>query len=307
MNREVYALVLVALVGGGAAAMLGEHDGRVSFSAPFELWGQLVRDADQVGLRATRVTDRDEMAFGERLGTAWSLPAASDAWTPYVSEVGESLVPHVRRPGIRYSFVTIDTPAVNAFAMPGGRVVVTTGLLQFVQTEAELATVIGHEISHVDLRHCIERYQYELGLKRLGIDRTPATVLLDVSRMLVTSGYSKYQEIEADQQGLRLAIQAGYDPGAGPAVMARLAAAQEREASSRARTPVGEMGRAVASALGSYFASHPLSSERRDRMAELLERNRRRLAGTDAYVGRENLARKTPRSRQEFAGERHKL
>ena len=307
MNRWVYAIVVAALAGGAAIAMLGESDGRVGFSAPLEVWGQMLRDVDQVGLRATRISDTDEMKFGERLDAAWKAPGASDEWTAYVGAVGERLAPHVRRTGIRYSFVAVQTPTVNAFAIPGGRIVVTTGLLEFVQTKAELAAVIGHEMSHVDLRHCIERYQYALRLQKAGFERTPAAVLLDVNRMLIASGYSKYQEIEADEQGVRLAIQAGYDPDGGPTAMARLVESEGHMAAAHARTPVGEVGRAVEVALGSYFRSHPLSSERQARMAALVERNRRRLAGTEAYIGRENLRRRTARSTQEFAGERRRM
>lgn len=64
---------------------------------------------------------------------------------------------NVRRPGIRYTAPIVHSDQVNAFAVAGGRICVTTGMLSFVESEAGLATVVGHEISHVDLGHCVER------------------------------------------------------------------------------------------------------------------------------------------------------
>lgn len=307
MNRWVYGLVVFAVVGGGIAATLGDHETSVDLSAPLEVWGNVVRDVNQLGLQLTRVSDDEEMKFGDRLASAIGHEDSSDEWTRYVGAVGESLVPHVRRQGIQYTFVVIHSPAINAFAMPGGHVAVTTGLLDFAQSEAELAAVLGHEIAHVDMRHCIERYQYRMQLQKIGLENSPVNALLDINQWLMVSAYTKYQEIEADEQGVRLSIQAGYDPEGGPAIMARLAAARREPGPTRARTPVQEAGRAVSNVLGSYFASHPRSRERSHRLTMLVERNRRRLTGREWYVGRENLRLKTPRSRQDFQSERRRI
>ena len=93
-------------------------------------------------------------------------------------------------------------------------------MLDFLKTEAELAAILGHEIAHVDLRHCIERYQYELSLKRIGLSEVGG--LIDVTRRLISVGYNKYQEVEADAYGTILSIETGYDPDATAAVFARL-------------------------------------------------------------------------------------
>ena len=89
--------------------------------------------------------------------------------------------------------------------------------------------------------------------------------------------------------------------------MARLAAFRGEQEPVRARSPVGELSRAVNDVLGSYFQSHPLSQDRTRRMAALIERTRERLTGRGWYIGRENLQRKTPRSHQEFLPERRRL
>ena len=307
MNRWVYMLIVTALLGGAIAASFGDPDGNVGLSSVLEIWSNATRDANQVGLRFTRVSDEEEMTIGGQLAGSMLHRTASDEWTPYVTAVGSSLLPYVHRPGIHYTFVVIDSPVVNAFAMPGGHVTVTTGLLQFLQSEAEMAAVLGHEVSHVDQRHCIERYQYEVQLRKLGLGHTPVTDLLQIGQSLIASGYTKDQEIEADEQGIRLAVEAGYDPDGGPAVMSRLAASTGKGEATRARTPVGEVGQAIGEAVGAYFQTHPPSSERSQRMATLVERNHARFGGRDWYVGRENLKRKIPRSQQEFPAERRRI
>jgi predicted Zn-dependent protease len=307
MNRWGYALILTAMLGGAIAASYGDRDGKVDLSAALAIWGSITRDANQVGLRLTRVSDDEEMKIGGEL--AWAVPhgTAADDWTPYVNAVGNGLLPYVHRPGIHYRFVVIDESGIIAFAMPGGQVTVSTGLLQFVQSEAELAWVLGHEISHVDLRHCIERYQYELQLRKLGLGRTPAIDVFEIGQSLIASAYTKEQEIEADEQGVRLAIQAGYDPEGGSTWMSRFAALSSDKSATRARTPVDEVSRAVSEALGSYWQSHPPSRERSERMAALVERNHRRLAARDWYVGRTNLERKIAKPQHEFPAERRRF
>ena len=164
-----------------------------------------------------------------------------------------------------------------------------------------MAAVLGHEIAHVDERHCVEQFQYALKLKKAGAQGPGAAV--DLARLLLQIGYSKYQEVDADAAGLRLAMEAGYHPDAGSAAMSRMAANQHEKPAARATTAVDEVGRALGDALGSYFESHPPSLERSRRLAALVARNRRRLAG-DCYAGNENLVRRIPRSTQEFPAER---
>ena len=207
------AVVLALLVAGGTAAALGEVDEGVDFSAALETWGDVLRDADQLGLKLTRVSDAEEMVLGEALVDPWRPAVAAHPTEEYVAAVGQALVRRVRRPGVRYVFHVVDSPAVNAFALPGGQVFVTTGMLGFLESEAELAAVLGHEIAHVDLRHCVERFQYELALARVGLRDVGRYA--EVFRRLAASGYSKYHELEADAQGLRWAIRRATIPRRG--------------------------------------------------------------------------------------------
>lgn len=306
-RRSGFYAVLTVLILGGVAVLPGEIEQDVSLSSVLEIWGDILRDVDQFGLKLTRVSDREEMQVGKEISALMSARENQDIHlAKYVSAVGQALVPHVKRPGIQYEFHVIDAGwMVNAFALPGGQIYVTTGMLEFLRSEAELAATLGHEISHVDLRHCIERYQYELTLRKVGAK--PVGQLAEIARRLVAMEYGKYQELEADAHGIRLSIQAGYDPEAGPAVFDRLKRHFRESIPPKAKTPVGEILGALGDAAGSYFRSHPPSAERMRRLDGLIAKNRERLAGELFYVGVENYRERIPRAQRELPSEQRRM
>lgn len=306
IRRYGFLLVLVVLVGGAAIVMLGEVEQDVSLSSVMEVWGDVLRDADQFGFKLTRVSDREEMEAGREISSKVSVWwRENHEWEGYVTAVGETLLPHIERKGIRYRFHVIEAGQINAFALPGGHIFVTTGMLGFLRSEAELASILGHEISHVDLRHCIERFQYELALKKVGAGEIGH--LTEIIRRLLTVGYNKYQELEADAQGIRFSIQAGYDPEAAAAVFNRLKERFGEQTSPKAKTPVEEVAQTLGEAVGEYFQSHPPSEERKRRLNGLIDRKRQRLSGRAFYDGVENYRQRIPRARKEFPGEQHRI
>ncbi|MFN7087835.1 MAG: M48 family metalloprotease, partial [Burkholderiales bacterium] len=75
----------------------------------------------------------------------------------YVNEIGQKLAKHSHRPGLDYHFLVMDSPEVNAFALPGGYIYITRGILAYLNSEAELAAVLGHELGHVTARHSVQQ------------------------------------------------------------------------------------------------------------------------------------------------------
>lgn len=302
-GRRALAIVLALLVAGGVATWLGRPDEEVTLSSVAEMWGDVLRDADQFGFRLTRMADREEMDLGRtiagRVGARWSEDPEA---TRYVSAVGQALAPHVRRRGIQYEFHVVRSPSINAFAIPGGQVFVFTGMLDFLHSEAELAAILGHEMAHVDLRHCVERYQYQAALGKVGLREVGQ--LAELTRRVLAAGYTKYQEVEADAQGVRVSVEGGYAPEAGAEVFERLAARFGRPRPPRATTPVGEVAQAAGEAMGSYLWSHPPSDTRAHRLEVIVAGYRRQLAGRTVYVGVENYRQRIPRSEREFPEER---
>ncbi|MBE7384691.1 MAG: M48 family metalloprotease [Leptolyngbya sp. SIO1E4] len=134
----------------------------------------------------------------------------------YVDGLGQRLVQGTHRPQIPYTFQIIEEDQVNAFATLGGFVYLNTGLLRAADNEAQLASVIAHEIGHVDRRHAIQQLQQaaiaEGVLTAGGLDQN-AAISLGVELALHRPN-SRVHELEADEVGLALLTQAGYAPRA---------------------------------------------------------------------------------------------
>jgi predicted Zn-dependent protease len=302
-TKSFFAL-LVLMVACGATVLLGNLDPDVSLDSARELWSDVLRDVDDLGLQTTRVSAYREMQLGDQMATQFATGTKEDSdAAKYVAAVGAQLLPHVNRKGMRYHFHVIHSPEINAFALPGGQVYVLSGLLDFLQSEAELSAILGHEISHADLRHCIERYQYQLALKKVGMGQ--AGGLAGFAHELVAIGYQQDQELEADLSGERLAIEAGYDPNAAAAVFERMKTKLSESKATPATSPAGEVGQAVGEAIGSYFRTHPTSEARARQLSVMTRKNRRELAGRTFYRGIRNYQTRTPRSTQEFVEEEY--
>jgi predicted Zn-dependent protease len=302
MSRKPFYAILALMMACGVAVCLGNLDPNVNLDSAREIWADVLHDADEFGLHATRVSAGQEMQLGDEMAAQIDTFGPEDPEAAkYVGAVAQQLLPHVNRQAIQYHFHVIQSPQINAFALPGGHIYVLTGLLDFLQSEAELAAIVGHEISHVDLRHCIERYQYQLALKKVGAGE--AGVIVGMAHQIAMAGYTQYQELEADASGERLAIEAGYDPDAAAAVFERMKAKFQESAQSPATTPVGEAGQAVENALGAYFQTHPPSEERARQLSAMVAKNHSTLGGRIVYMGVRNYKERIPRTTQEYRPE----
>ncbi len=166
---------------------------------------------------------QDEAALGARehekivpqFGGAYDNPALN----AYARSVGGLLARTSESPDLKFTFTILDTPVVNAFALPGGYVYVTRGLLALADDEAELAGVLAHEIGHVTARHSAERYGQATAARiaqvGLGIvfGNAAANAAGTIGGIALKS-FSREQEHEADLLGIRYLARAGYDPTA---------------------------------------------------------------------------------------------
>jgi predicted Zn-dependent protease len=135
-----------------------------------------------------------------------------------VQEVGRRIAAASPHPEWDWQFTVIENDEPNAFALPGGKVGVNTGLFQVAKNDDQLAAVMGHEVAHAIARHGAERMSQQVlmqtGLAGLGIatDATTAGLAAQAATLVVTLPYSRTQEAEADHIGLIYMAQAGYDP-----------------------------------------------------------------------------------------------
>jgi predicted Zn-dependent protease len=224
-----------------------------------------------------RISDEDEVRIGDQLARSyearWQPPAteskAAADIQAYLQQVGESVSLHARRK-LHYQFHYVPQLSfVNAFALPGGHVFVGAGLLTLMKSEDALAAVLGHEVEHVDLRHCAERLQTQQRLGRLG----PLDDLVALPVEVFTAGYSKDQELEADRNGTALAFEAGYSPLGILQLLKefeRLEKERETHHNSPA-TPIDEATQLSLGTLQNYFASHPPAQQRAQQLEQLMQ------------------------------------
>jgi predicted Zn-dependent protease len=304
MPKIKFFAVLTLLLAGAAVATRGTPDPTVSLDSLVNLWSDTLRDTDQIGMKLTRVSDAEEMQIGAELARAMG-GTEDPAAAAYVSKVAAPLLTHLQRRGIHYQFHVINSDQINAFALPGGQIFVMRGLLDLAESEAEIAGVLGHEMSHVDLRHCIERYQYESKLKKAGMPELGW--LVELAHHFATQSFSAAQEAEADTQGERLIIESGYDPDAPAALFLRMKARLGEPSREQQNTPAGEVLQATGNAITAYFRTHPPSEERSKRLADMVTQNHRQLAGRSFYVGKENLRERLARVDRTYPGEYRRI
>ncbi|XP_009107217.1 uncharacterized protein LOC103832871 [Brassica rapa] len=155
--------------------------------------------------------------------------------------------------GINWEVIVVNEPMVNAFCLPAGKIVVFTGLLDHFKSDAEVATVIGHEVGHAVARHVAEGITKNLWFAILQLvlyQFVMPDLVNTMSALFLRLPFSRKMEIEADYIGLLLLASAGYDPRIAPKVYEKL----------------GKLGGDVA--LGEYLSTHPSGKKRSQLLAQ---------------------------------------
>ncbi len=134
----------------------------------------------------------------------------------YVNQIGQKIARVCHRPDLAYSFVAVEEEGANALALPGGYIYITKGLLKELKTEAQLASVLGHEVGHVVARDTLEAMSRDMGMTALVLaasasEPRAARASSFISGVLSLQ-YSREDEREADLAGLSYMVGAGYDP-----------------------------------------------------------------------------------------------
>jgi Zn-dependent protease with chaperone function len=216
-----------------------------------------------------RISDADERKLGEdvsgKLRQDFGVYQDKEV-TKYVSLVGKVLAQSSSRPYLDWQFIVLDTDGVNAFASPGGIVHVTRGLLGLVKNEAELAGVLGHEITHVTAKHTVRAIQKNKAITLTAQEAGGSAGLSDsvlskfagaAYKSIISNAFDRDDEVEADRVGVGLANKAGYAPQGLSDVLKRL---QERNRNQD--QPNG------------LFASHPLIKDRLENIASTITQNK---------------------------------
>ncbi len=178
------------------------------------------------------ISEQQEIAMGQEAAegaVAHYGRYPDDELQAYVSEIGHELAANSERPHLPWSFTVIDDPTVNAFALPGGQIFVTRGILTHFNSEAELASVLGHEIGHVTARHSVEQMSTaQLANLGLGVamiaseDVRPYAGMIAQGMQLMFLKFSRDDESQSDMLGLRYLTRTGFDPNEMPKMFVTL-------------------------------------------------------------------------------------
>lgn len=207
----------------------------------------------------------------------------------YVDGIGQRLARQSEMPELKFTFTVLNSDITNAFALPGGFIYVTRGLLSLATNEAEVAGVLGHEIGHVTARHTAQRYSRAVAT---GIAATAVGVLESIflgtsvigqvgaqAGQLYLAGYSRDQELEADTLGVRYLTRTGYTPNAMSSFLSKL------EAESALTAELA--GKPGSTNDFNIMATHPRTQDRvREAIAAAREQG---AVPADARVGREEF------------------
>ena len=200
----------------------------------------------------------------------------------HINDIGQSLAKISHRPNIQYQYMVVDKPFINAFALPGGFVYITRGMLTHLNSEAELAGVLGHETGHITARHGVKRLQKAMASQLILAGVAIATEsggIVQGSSILLTAAlqtYSRRDEHQADDLGGLYAFKAGYDPTKSMGFLKTLK----------------KMDKETPSAVEVIFRTHPLTKDRIERVdaqaRELSRQGRGRdfKIRSDEYVSR---------------------
>jgi predicted Zn-dependent protease len=189
--------------------------------------------------------------------------------TDYVNKVGQNIARHSDEPDDKYTFTVLDSPDINAFATPGGYVYINRGLLAYMNSESQLAAVLGHEVAHITAEHAASQQLAQTGSSIVAGVLAILTRSVDVGEATAqwgaasVKGYGRDMELEADALGNTFLHRAGYDPDAMIAIISQLKA-HERYTKQRSV----DAGKKTQTYHG-LFASHPRNDKRLREMLKL--------------------------------------
>jgi predicted Zn-dependent protease len=224
--KPVFVLTALFLTGAVSACSVNPATGEDTFTAFMS-----PAQEKQVGAE-------EHPKILEQFGGTYDAKSLDD----YIAKIGARLVAVSETPNNKFTFTVLNSPVVNAFALPGGYVYVTRGLLALASNEAEIAGVLAHEIGHVVARHSAQRYSRgvltQLGAGVLGAALgSGASDIANYGANVYMKSFSREHEFEADKLGVRYLARAGYDPEAMATFLTKLRAHSRLQAELAGRSP----------------------------------------------------------------------
>ncbi|MEI8041441.1 MAG: M48 family metalloprotease [Verrucomicrobiota bacterium] len=223
---------------------------------------QAAKQIDRIGLQMTRMTDSEESEVGAEIDKKVILhtPVVKDlAIQGRIDRLAGPLIDQRRRRAIKFTVKIVDSSDANAYSAAGGYVYLTQGFLKEFPSDAAIVMAIGHEIGHVDLRHCVEKVQYEVAGRQIIGD---FAAIAQVAYGTLSSAYTKEQEFDADKYGFESARRVGWQRQELLDLLSSLIAYEEHHGTSDRTSGTNQIVSASLDKVFRYLASHPATSER---------------------------------------------
>lgn len=266
-DKILFVFTLVALL---------STDAHAQFNKLFDLAPKVVK-------AISPTSDADEIAMGQTYAATLlgAKPLLNDtAAQQYVNRLGRWLAMQTSRPELPWTFGVLDDPGFNAFATPGGNILITKGLLLRVKTEAELAGVLAHEIAHVVQKHHLSAMKKGSALStgkeileaRSGANPLAKEVIGNLVKDLLVKGLDKADEYDADREAILIAARAGFDPYGLPAVLQTLQAVNASD-----------------NGFELLFTTHPAPQDRLDKLEIMMRDRFEKMGGVSGQTIRQRL------------------
>jgi predicted Zn-dependent protease len=224
------------------------------FSSPEEYAVYAAAKVEEGARSGVKIDVKTENEVGDKFHKEQGFTFIEDSSTVRLRNILKKMLPHVNRTELKYQVYLVSDSEINAWTVPGGNIYFTTGILKFVQSDDEIANILGHEIGHNECRHTLKM------LQRLAIAQMPQQALKDffgidvpvnvetlVGLMSVgTIVFGQHEELESDRTGMQLSSLAGYNPEKGLDFWKRMSAKEKENKFEK------------------MFRSHPYSSARYD-------------------------------------------
>lgn len=252
----------------------------MTFSPVYQLFGRTTSSINRALTKIIPVDALDEKEFGDAIASSLERQKnKGDIRMQYVNDLIGAISKYKKKP-FDYRVFLLDDSYPNAFALPGGVIVVTDGLLATLKSEAELAAIFAHEIGHIELSHCLDAVRFQLLADKVGAESLGKLADIAVNT-LVRHTYSQTQEDDADAYAWGMILNTVYNPyGLGRAFASLLA--HEEVSKNMGRSGKGDLIR-------EYLMSHPHTVHRMEKYTEKAKRWWNTNKGARKYNGKKNL------------------
>lgn len=292
MKRIVFLMVFViSLIALGVYVI---HEKKNNPSKPsleglFTLFGKPVKAIDRSITKTLHVTNKEEAEYGRSISTYYEKNSSNFLKDQqYLQKLVDEMAKQSNPKNLTWKVFIYDGPA-NAYALPGGVIVVFTGIFEVVQNEAELVSILAHEKGHVDLGHCMDGFRLAIKGKNMPLNGLLNLITQDLWHL----SFSKYQEKEADDYAFNMLRALGYDPFSLSKAFINLKKWSEKHYKMK-NDPRG---------IGAYFTTHPALDVRIENAQEKAKRISSSINIQKAYQGRANLQNRITKEEHHYEDE----